>query len=54
MDELVNPILESKVPIKRWLRPEEIGYMVSFLASPRAAGITGQMSVVDGGLDAHD
>ena len=35
MDELVNPILESKVPIKRWLRPEEIGYMVSFLASPR-------------------
>jgi 3-oxoacyl-[acyl-carrier protein] reductase len=54
MDELVNPILESRVPIKRWLRPEEIGYMVSFLASPRAAGITGQMFVVDGGLDAHD
>ena len=54
MDELVNPILESKVPIKRWLRPEEIGYMVSFLASPRASGITGQMFVVDGGLDAHD
>jgi NAD(P)-dependent dehydrogenase (short-subunit alcohol dehydrogenase family) len=54
MDELVNPILESKVPIKRWLQPEEIGYMVSFLASSRATGITGQMFVVDGGLDAHD
>jgi len=54
MDELVNPILESKVPIKRWLQPEEIGYMVSFLAGPRATGITGQMFVVDGGLDAHD
>lgn len=54
MDELVDPILESRVPIKRWLRPEEIGYMVSFLASPRAAGITGQFFVVDGGLDAHD
>jgi NAD(P)-dependent dehydrogenase (short-subunit alcohol dehydrogenase family) len=54
MDELIDPILESRVPIKRWLRPEEIGYMVSFLASPRAAGITGQLFVVDGGLDSHD
>ncbi|MHB8866488.1 MAG: SDR family NAD(P)-dependent oxidoreductase [Pirellulaceae bacterium] len=54
LDELVNPILESKVPINRWLQPEEIGHMVSFLASRKADGITGQLLVVDGGLDAHD
>ncbi len=54
LDELINPILDAKVPIKRWLQPEEIGHMVSFLASRKADGITGQMLVVDGGLDAHD
>ena len=54
LDELVNPILESKVPINRWLQPEEIGYMISFLASRKADGITGQLFTVDGGLDAHD
>ena len=54
LDELIDPILDAKVPIKRWLQPEEIGYMVSFLASRKADGITGQLLVVDGGLDAHD
>lgn len=54
MDALVDPILKDKVPINRWLKPEEIGYMVSFLASRRADGITGQLHYVDGGLDAHD
>ena len=36
------------------LRPEEIGSMVSFLASRQADGITGHLHYVDGGLDAHD
>jgi hypothetical protein len=30
LDQMINPILEAKVPIKRWLQPEEIGHMVSF------------------------
>jgi NAD(P)-dependent dehydrogenase (short-subunit alcohol dehydrogenase family) len=54
LDELINPILDAKVPIKRWLQPEEIAHMVSFLASRKADGITGQLLVIDGGLDAHD
>ena len=35
--------------IKRWGKPEEIGYAVVFLASNRAAYVTGQCIAVDGG-----
>jgi len=54
IDELVNPILKDKVPVNRWLQPEEIGNMVAFLASRKADGITGHLHYVDGGIDAHD
>jgi 3-oxoacyl-[acyl-carrier protein] reductase len=36
--------------IKRWGQPEEIGYAASFLASNRAAYITGQQINVSGGF----
>jgi len=36
--------------LKRWGRPEEIGYAASFLASNRAAYITGQVISVSGGF----
>lgn len=36
--------------IKRWGRPEEIGYAVSWLASNRAAYVTGQQINVSGGF----
>jgi NAD(P)-dependent dehydrogenase (short-subunit alcohol dehydrogenase family) len=36
--------------LKRWGRPEEIGHAVVFLASSRAAYVTGQQISVSGGL----
>lgn len=43
---------ERSVPLGRLGRPEEIGALVSFLASPGGAYITGTTIAVDGGADA--
>ena len=42
----------ERVPIKRILAPEEIGWACTFLASDEASGVTGTEIVVDGGLTA--
>lgn len=40
----------AMLSVKRWGRPEEIGHAVSFLASARAAYVTGQQINVSGGF----
>lgn len=41
--------LQSEIPAKRLGRPEEIAWMVAYLAGPAGDYITGQVLVVDGG-----
>jgi peroxisomal 2,4-dienoyl-CoA reductase len=39
----------DSIPLGRWGQPEDIGQMVTFLASPAGNWITGAIMVVDGG-----
>lgn len=40
----------SRIPMRRWGEPEEMGDAALFLASPMASYVTGQMLLVDGGI----
>jgi NAD(P)-dependent dehydrogenase (short-subunit alcohol dehydrogenase family) len=40
----------ARIPLKRLATVEEVAAAVSYLASPQAASITGQLLVLDGGL----
>ncbi len=48
--EEVRNDMESKVPLRRIGDPKEYGYLVAFLASDKAAYITGTQIPIDGGL----
>lgn len=45
----VDAMINSEVPLRRFGSPEEIANCVVFLASPRAAFVTGACWIVDGG-----
>ena len=40
----------DSTPIRRTLRPIELGWLIGFLASPKAGAITGESIGIDGGL----
>ena len=42
--------LSAQIPLERLGSPEDIAGVVTFLASDRAAYITGQVITVDGGM----
>lgn len=42
--------LSAMVPMNRFGKPEEVAELVSFLASDKAAYITGQVISINGGL----
>ncbi|MNF19295.1 tropinone reductase [compost metagenome] len=37
-------------PIRRTLAPIEMGWLIGFLASPKAGAVTGESIGIDGGL----
>lgn len=45
--------IERTTPLGRWQNPEDVAAMAVFLASRRAANITGQTVNVDGGMVMH-
>jgi 3-oxoacyl-[acyl-carrier protein] reductase len=45
----VRRMIDAEVPLKRFGTPDEIAAIVVFLASPRAAFVTGSCVVADGG-----
>ncbi len=43
----------DRVPLRRFGTPEEVAGLACYLASPRAAYVTGQTMLIDGGLTAY-
>ena len=52
-DEWAAEKIAKLVPLNRWQTPEDVAAMAVFLASARAANVTGQTINVDGGYVMH-
>jgi len=50
LSEEIKINLLQRIPMKRFASPHEIGDLVAYLASPRAAYITGEVITIGGGL----
>jgi 3-oxoacyl-[acyl-carrier protein] reductase len=49
-DTFPKPLIDQLVPMKRAGTPDEVAHLVTFLASPQAAYITGQLISINGGM----
>lgn len=47
-EDFINEMI-GQTPLRRIGKPEEVAYLVSFLASPKSDFITGQVIAIDGG-----
>ena len=52
-DDWAERKIRALVPMGRWQTPEDVAAMAVFLASERAANVTGQAINVDGGYVMH-
>lgn len=52
-EEWADDKIRNVIPLRRWQSPKDIGNMAVFLASERAANVTGQTINVDGGFVMH-
>ena len=50
--EVFQSRIDALVPMRREQTPEDVAALVSFLVSPSARNITGQIIAVDGGVTA--
>ncbi len=52
-EEWADDKIRNVIPLRRWQSPEDIANMAVFLASDKAANITGQTINIDGGFVMH-
>jgi len=50
LNDKVKEAIQSKIPLKRLGKPEDVANLVGFLCSDKASYITGQVISVDGGM----
>ena len=48
--EMVKEAAVARVPLRRFLKPEEIAHLAVYLGSSESDGMTGQSILLDGGM----